>query len=409
MSYQNNEFYLDDDEQSGLLEEKNSNEQLQQKNYSFQKWKTLILLGFFVFISFLVVSSSVTNRSSNTTNTTKLLKEIKTSKTSYSQFSDDQKQSLFKEFKTKFNKEYASAIEEQQKYENFKTFLALIDERNDKELLNKGSAVHGITKFADLSHTEFKNHYLGYKPKSTKPSASYAISSVKSTIEAEHPVSSQLAVVDWSGIYTTAVKDQGYCGSCWAFSATEQIESDAIRANIISNSDALSVQQIVSCDKIDYGCDGGNTETAYDYVIAAGGLTTSSNYPYTSYYDVTGLCLYGDTITKEVSVDRYYSLVLNDAEATETNMMAYVVSTGPISVCLDAEDWSSYTSGIVSSCGKDVDHCVQAVGVNVPGGYWKIRNSWGTSWGDDGYIYLEYGSDTCYITYDPSVVGVAKR
>lgn len=106
--------------------------------------------------------------------------------------------------------------------------------------------------------------------------------------------------VDWSDIYTTAVKDQGYCGSCWAFSATEQIESDSIRAGYLTTSDNLSPQQIVSCDTTDLGCGGGNPETAYMYVAKAGGLTSDSQYPYTSYWAVTGQCLVDDD-TKLVS------------------------------------------------------------------------------------------------------------
>lgn len=86
--------------------------------------------------------------------------------------------------------------------------------------------------------------------------------------------------VDWRGVYTTPVKNQGYCGSCWAFSATEQIESDCI---IQTGTELiLAPQQITSCDKTSFGCNGGLTERAYDYVIRAGGLENETEYPYTS-------------------------------------------------------------------------------------------------------------------------------
>jgi C1A family cysteine protease len=90
-------------------------------------------------------------------------------------------------------------------------------------------------------------------------------------------------------------------------------------------------------------------------------------------------------------------------------MASYVQSTGPLSVCLDASSWSSYTSGIMSSCGDSVDHCVQAVGVYPAStdGYWKVRNSWGTSWGESGYIRLAYGANTCDITNDPTYTVVS--
>ena len=81
-------------------------------------------------------------------------------------------------------------------------------------------------------------------------------------------------------------------------------------------------------------------------------------------------------------------------------MASYVGSTGPLSVCVDANSWSTYTGGIMSTCGTSVDHCVQAVGIDTSAGYWKVRNSWGTSWGESGFIRLEYGSNTCEIASD---------
>ena len=87
--------------------------------------------------------------------------------------------------------------------------------------------------------------------------------------------------------------------------------------------------------------------------------------------------------------------------------MDYVLSTGPLSVCLDASEWGSYTSGVMASCGTDVDHCVQVVGVDTENGYWIVRNSWGGHFGDDGYIYLKTGQDTCAITTDPTYAEVS--
>ena len=93
---------------------------------------------------------------------------------------------------------------------------------------------------------------------------------------------------------------------------------------------------------------------------------------------------------------------------SESAMASYVQSTGPLSVCLDASSWNSYTGGIMSTCTKNVDHCVQAVGVDTSS-YWKVRNSWGTSWGESGYIRLKYGSNTCAIANDPTYVTVGKK
>ena len=140
-------------------------------------------------------------------------------------------------------------------------------------------------------------------------------------------------------------------------------------------------------DKTNYGCGGGNTETAYEYVQSVGGLQLDSAYPYTSYYDETGTCKVDSTKFK-ITVDEYYSV------EGESNMQEHVLGTGPLSVCLAASSWSSYTSGIVSSCDKNVDHCVQVVGVDTDNEYWIVRNSWGTSWGEGGYIYLKTVSIT---------------
>ena len=147
-----------------------------------------------------------------------------------------------------------------------------------------------------------------------------------------------------------------------------------------------TVSNGITASEANYGCNGGFTETAYEYVTSAGGLTTEADYPYTSYYAETGTCD-ASSDNYVVTVDDFYIV------KGETAMENYVLSTGPLSVCLDASDWSSYKSGIVTSCGTDVDHCVQVVGVNMDDGYWIIRNSWGTTWGLDGYIWLATVSD----------------
>ena len=295
---------------------------------------------------------------------------------------------LFEEFKVRYNRHYETNDEESLRYIYFRDFLRVIDERNDNDTF----AVHGITKFADFTKDEFKQVSLGYKPNTNTNANSKNIQLNK--------YSGNETYVNWADVYTTAVKDQGYCGSCWAFSATEQIESDAIRLGLLTTSDALSPEQIVQCDSVDDGCDGGNTETAFDYVKNAGGLETDEVYPYTSYYDVTGSCT-SNSADYVVTVDDYYSL------SDEDSMISHIFSTGPISVCLDASSWSSYVSGIITTCGMDVDHCVQAVGINMDEGYWIVRNSWGTEWGNEGYIWLASGSNMCNIAYDPNYVEVS--
>ena len=305
----------------------------------------------------------------------------------YSLLDNNAIKNLFEEFKTTYQKTYSTIEEETLRYSYFYEFLQTIDERNGNDTL----AIHGITKFADLSKDEFAKSSLGYKPSSSMNTTKFVYTNKYEGSE---------TYVNWADLYTTSVKDQGYCGSCWAFSATEQIESDAIRLGLLTTSDTLSPEQIVQCDTVDDGCGGGNTETAFEYVQNAGGIESDALYPYTSYYDVTGSCS-SNANDYLVTVDKYYSLY------DEDSMMAHIFSTGPISVCLDASSWSSYVSGIITTCGMSVDHCVQAVGLNLEEGYWIVRNSWGTEWGNEGYIYLESGSNMCNIAYDPIYLDVS--
>ena len=203
-------------------------------------------------------------------------------------------------------------------------------------------------------------------------------------------------VVDWAGILTTPVKNQRQCGSCWAFSATEQFESDIMRE--LNTTIVLSPQQTVSCDKTSEGCRGGWTEHAYSYQQRAGGVETESDYPYTSWVGNSGSCKADES--KFVAKHEGYTTV-----SGENNMASYVQTTGPLSVCLDASTWNSYSGGVMKVCGNSVDHCVQAVGVLTgTGGYWKVRNSWGSTWGESGYIRLEFGSNTCDIDSDATYV-----
>jgi len=301
---------------------------------------------------------------------------------------------LWESFKREFGREYATMEEETNRFQNFVSNLKLADARNNDELAIRGNGVHGITKFFDLSQAEFESHYLTADPKM----ASSPSERIYDTTE--RSVDMTASLVDWSGKLTTPVKDQGYCGSCWAFSATEQIESDAMRTLGVSN--LLSAQQITSCDSTSYGCNGGWTENAYNYVKKAGGIETESAYPYTSYQGTTGTCK-ATSSKYVVGVTGFTTL------KSESAMGDYVQKTGPLSVCVDASTWNSYKGGVMSSCGKNVNHCVQAVGVDVAAKYWKVRNSWGTSWGESGYIRLTYGANTCAIAHDPTYAAVTKK
>lgn len=355
-------------------------------------WKNAALSSVFIISAVLLLNSIITYKyQSNDVS-------IQSSKFyQYSTLNEPDIQNLFIHFKQNYSISYATDEEEEFRYENFKNFLAIVDTNNENEIKNgKGTAVHGITKFADLTEKEFNDQYLGYNP-----DTEYIKTDTRKLHKKDvtRNFTANITGINWADIYTTQIKDQGYCGSCWAFSLTQQIESDSIRNHLLTIDDGLSVEQIVQCDSVDSGCDGGNTVTAFEYVKKAGGIQYESDYPYTSYYGVDGVCN-SNSSNYAVTVEDYYSIT------GEEDMADYVISTGTLSICLAASTWYTYQSGIISTCDNNVDHCVQIVGVNMKEGYWIVRNSWGTDWGLDGYIWIEYGSDLCSITYDPIYLSV---
>ena len=187
--------------------------------------------------------------------------------------------------------------------------------------------------------------------------------------------------------------------SCWAFATAMQIESDAMR--MLAQTFILSPAQINDCSTANYGCGGGWPATAMAYVKSAGGLMLDSDYPYyAGSTGVAGACSTGTLFLPKVSVTSYTILGTN----VEDTMATYLLSTGPIQVDMAASSWSSYTGGIMTaaSCGTGVNHAIQAVGVYIdPTGatpsYWKIRNQWGSGWGESGYIRVAYGTNACQI------------
>lgn len=309
--------------------------------------------------------------------------------------SPEEIKALWENFKQTHSKSYGTMTEELSRFQKFTANLALIDQRNAEE---QGSAKHGITKFSDMSQEEFAATYLTLNPSKIPAPNTTLVTDVK-------PYTGPAGLVDWTGRYTTAVKNQGYCGSCWAFSASEQIESDAIRQSGWSTSTWLSPEQLVDCDNRSSGCNGGWPEWAYDYVRRAGGIELESDYPYTAYYGNSGSCQ-ANSAKFAVGVSGYSTF----PSGAESQIANYVKSTGPVSICIDASTWNSYTGGVMSTCGQSVNHAVQAVGVDdSSSGYWKVRNSWGESWGESGYIRLQYGHNTCNVAYKASYTSTFKK
>jgi len=268
----------------------------------------------------------------------------------------------------------------------------------------KGVTQFGVTQFSDITPEEFSHLYLMKKQPEFEVIQGKDLDFDYSKVEIRSfwdwrfvPKTS-----GWSASCVSPVYNQGQCGSCWAFSATEQIESmDCLQGHSGGVARTLSMQQIVDCDTTCYGCNGGWTYLAYAYVQGAGGIDTYASYPYTCQ---DGSCHYSpSTVGARISGWSYVG------RGNEAAMLGYIQSTGPISICVDAATWQYYTGGVVlaSTCGTSVDHCVQLTGysANVSGyQVWIVRNSWGTSWGYSGYLYVQYGQNACNIASTPTTV-----
>jgi len=312
-------------------------------------------------------------------------------------------QNSFARFQQAFGKTYA-ANEKQQRFDAFASNVRDIAARNAARK-SEHEAVFGLTRFSDLTRDEFASTVLMSKPRvvEKQEKAAKHVKANLRTLKA-HGAAAVPNTFDWrSRKAVTPVKDQGQCGSCWAFSATENIESVYIVAGKANASTLrLAPQQLVDCSDLNMGCNGGNPPDAYESIYFEGGLETEAEYPYTG---VTGTCELSNGQASAGSV-KISTWKLVSGFFDEHAMQAGLISIAPLSVCVDATNWQNYQSGVMtaSQCAwiNLLDHCVQLVGYNQTAStpYWIVRNSWATSWGIDGYIWLEMWQQTCGIGYE---------
>jgi len=200
--------------------------------------------------------------------------------------------------------------------------------------------------------------------------------------------------LDWTtqGV-VTPVKNQGSCGSCWAFSAVGSLESAyALKTGKLVE---FSEQELVSCDDTDYGCQGGLMDSAFDWIErSSSGLCSEEDYPYTSgTTSARGECMKATCNPVPDSVPKGYI----DIPPNEAALLAAVAQHGPVSVAIEADQaaFQFYHSGVLTGpCGNHLDHGVLLVGYGIdkPSGipFWKVKNSWG-NWGESGYIRIQRG------------------
>ncbi|KAL7132350.1 hypothetical protein ABFS83_12G067900 [Erythranthe nasuta] len=245
-----------------------------------------------------------------------------------------------------------------------------------------------LNKFADMTSHEFKSIYAGAKVKhhrtvqgNVRGNGTFMYENVRTV-----PLS-----VDWREKGSvTGVKDQGQCGSCWAFSTVVAVEGiNHIKTN---NLVSLSEQELVDCDtEQNQGCNGGLMDWAFDFIKKKGGITTEKNYPYTA---ANGKCDAKKANSPAVAIDGHENVPVNDEEA-----LLKAAANQPISVAIDAggSDFQFYSEGVFTGeCGTELDHGVAIVGYGTTldgTKYWTVKNSWGGEWGEKGYVRMQRGTE----------------
>nr|CDJ26737.1 cathepsin F-like cysteine peptidase protein [Tityus serrulatus] len=293
---------------------------------------------------------------------------------------------LFEKFMKKYERSYSNEYEKVKRFNIFRANLKKIKDLNSNE---QGTAVYGITKFSDLNENEFRK-YLGFRPDLARADSIPP--------PAKIPSISMPKSFDWRHYnVVTEVKNQQQCGSCWAFSTTGNIEGQwALKKKKLVS---LSEQELVDCDKVDQGCNGGLPSNAYKEIIRLGGLETEKEYPYEADDEK---CQF-----KKSDVRVYINSSVSISQ-NETEMAVWLVKNGPISIGINANAMQFYYGGISHPwkflCNpENLDHGVLIVGYGVHSyplfkttlPFWIIKNSWGADWGEQGYYRVYRGDGTC--------------
>lgn len=302
----------------------------------------------------------------------------------------------FDNFVCRFNKQYSTMEEREKRFNIFKTNLKAIITHNNNSSVN---FTLGVNQFTDLTADEFYSNHVG-KISDMSTYGSYGCKSYSSS-NTDLPSN-----IDWrTKNAVSSVKDQGQCGSCWAFSSTGAIEG----VWAISNGELLdlSPQQLVDCatgfSYGSHGCNGGEMDGAFKYVSEYG-QCEETEYPYTS-----GVSKTSGTCKKcHIAVTTFSCA---DVTSKDQLSLKNAVFQQPVSVAIEADTryFQSYSGGVLdsSSCGTKLDHGVLVVGYGEEKGnkYWLVKNSWGSSWGENGYVKI-LRSDS---TNDAGICGIAMQ
>ncbi|KAI8549079.1 hypothetical protein RHMOL_Rhmol07G0323200 [Rhododendron molle] len=282
---------------------------------------------------------------------------------------------LFESWMAKHSKTYESIEEKLHRFEVFKDNLKHIDERN-KKIINYWL---GLNEFADLSHEEFRTMYLGLHVDLPKRKGSTEEFSYRDIVDLPKSV-------DWrkKGA-VTPIKNQGSCGSCWAFSTVAAVEG--INQIVTGNLTSLSEQELIDCDTaFNHGCNGGLMDYAFEYIMANKGLHKEDDYPYIM---EEGTCGERKEASEVVTISGYHDVPENNEQS-----LLKALANQPLSVAIEASgrDFQFYSGGVFDGhCGTELDHGVAAVGYGSNKGldYIIVKNSWGPKWGEKGFIRMK--------------------
>jgi len=289
---------------------------------------------------------------------------------------------LFNQWSQVFERDYATMEEAADRYLVWLDNLYTIADYNSQDLPFKLR----LNQFGDMTGDEFRRYVHGDLGSCLGPIKQDKPFVIGGDTGALPPMPVQApASVDWTtkGV-VTPVKNQGQCGSCWAFSTTGSLECNyAIQKGTLNS---LSEQQLVDCAPFTdgcLGCNGGQMDGAFKYVEKNGGLCSESEYKYTAR---GGTCQASSCGTKYNANSGYQDVTAD----SETSLEA-AVAQGCVSVAIEADQtaFQHYSSGVLTgTCGTNLDHGVLVVGYGTSGSnqYWKVKNSWGSSWGMEGYV-----------------------
>jgi len=295
---------------------------------------------------------------------------------------DSDVSAIWKKYKETYGKQYFAFAEEMRRKAIFTENLNKIVHHNVEADLGLHSFRRGLNRFTDMTAEEFTKGYKGLAP---------GYEAMRTPSIHKPSVNAIPASWDWrTKGDVVPVKDQGGCGSCWAFSTVSAIEGQWAQSPFGGGLVSLSEQNLVDCVKDNAGCGGGWPDRAFRYVINNTGIDSEANYPYKG---VDGKCNY-----TAAGLGAFIGTFVGISGGDEDALADAVANVGPVSICLDASDWQTYQSGIFddTKCSRtSLDHAVLAVGYGTENGkdFWIVKNSWAETWGEKGYIRLARNKD----------------